>query len=205
MDRFADQKGGVDAAEIIRAQLLHIQEVLNHKWQKALTSIVNVQRIREFATYALQTLFEAIWIKVFRTDDLYEVTDLVHLHFHDKILRADRIQRTACVVRGRSVQCPHENFLFFFLLRMNRVGLVINLQYESLLALTVDLLVHNLNILKVAALLFVLDRSRELVFENRQVKIFRFQLRQITQGPVLILLALLNTDIVGFVNKVFLQ
>jgi hypothetical protein len=88
---------------------------------------------------------------------------------------------------------------------MNRVGLVINLQHESLLALTVDLLVHNLNILKVAALLFVLDRSRELVFENRQVKIFRFQLRQITQGPVLILLALLNTDIVGFVNKVFLQ
>ena len=168
LDRFADLEGGADAAEIVRAQLLQIEKVLDHKCQKSLTCTVDVQRVGKFAVNNLQPLFETIRVEVLRIDNLYEVTDLAHLHFHDQILRVDRIQRIARVVRGRSIDCGHQHFFFFLLSHMDRSGLIIDLQYEALLTLAENLLLHDLNVFK-AAMFLVLDCDGELVFESLQV------------------------------------
>ena len=206
-DWFSDFKGRVDGTEVVWAQLLQIEEVLNHECQKTLTCTVHVQRFGKFAVYGFQPFFEAVRMEVVRTDDLYEVTDLAHLHIHDKILCMDSIQRIACVMRGCSVHCGHEDFLFFLFTHMDCGGFVINLQYEPLLALTVDLLVIDLDVFEAAAVrdFLVFNRYGELVLESRQVKLFRFQKRQLTQGPVLNLLAFLSTHIVNFVYEVFLK
>ena len=90
-DWFADLKGGVDAAEIVWAQLLEVEEVFNHECQEAFTGTVDVQRVAEFALNPFQSLFEAIRIEVFGANYLDEVTDLAHQHIHDKILRMNRI------------------------------------------------------------------------------------------------------------------
>ena len=83
LDWLADLKGRVDAAEVVRAQLLQVEEVLYHKCQKALTRTVNVQRLGEFLLNGIQSFFEAIRTEVFRTDHLNEVADLAHQHIHD--------------------------------------------------------------------------------------------------------------------------
>ena len=89
---------------------------------------------------------------------------------------------------------------------MNLSSLVINLQNEALLTLTVDLLVHNLNVLKAASvrILFVYNWDGELVFESLQVQLLWSDLSQFSQGPVLTIL-FLNTHVVFFVDKIFLQ
>ena len=202
LDWFADLEGGVDAAEIVRAQLLQIEKVLDHKCQKALTCTVDVKRVGEFAVNALQPLFQAVRVEVLRIDNLYEVTDLAHLHFHCQILRVDCIQRIARVVRGRSIDCGHQHLFFLLLSHMDRSGLIIELQYEALLTLAENLLVHDLDVLK-ASLFFLFDWNGELVFEGLQVQLFWFQTRQFFQGPKLILLNF--AQIVDFVDQIFLQ
>ena len=114
-------------------------------------------------------------MEVCRTDDHYEVTDLAHLHIHDKILRVDRIQRVARVVRGRGVDRSHEHFFFFLLSHVNRSGFVRDLYHKTLLTFTVNLLEHDLDELEAAAVryLFVFDWDGEIVFESSQVKLFR--------------------------------
>ena len=89
---------------------------------------------------------------------------------------------------------------------MNLSSLVINLQNEALLTLTVDLLVHNLNVLKAASvrILFVYNWDGELVFESLQVQLLWSDLSQFSQGPVLTIL-FLNTHVAFFVDKIFLQ
>ena len=126
-DWLVELKGGLDDAEVVRAQLLQIEKVLNHERQKALTRTVHVQRVRKFAVNAFQPLFKAARMEIVRTDHLYEVIDLAHLHIHGNNLRVDRIQRIARVVRGCRVDCGHENLLFLLLLHMDSGGLVINL------------------------------------------------------------------------------
>ena len=90
---------------------------------------------------------------------------------------------------------------------MDFSGLVINLQYQALFSLAVDLLVHDLDELEAAAVryFFVDDWDGELVFECLQVQLLGFQLRQLAQGPILILLVLQNTHIVDFARVIFLQ
>ena len=175
-NRFADLKGGVDAAEVVRAQLLQVKEVLDHNGQKALTCIVYVQRVGQFAVNALQPLFETIRTEVHCADHLYKVIDLAHRHIHDEILRVDRIQRIACVVRGCSVNRGHENFFFLFFAHMDCGGLVVYLQDEAIFTLALDLLVHDLDVFKAAALrnFAIDDWDGEFVFERLQVKLFRF-------------------------------
>jgi hypothetical protein len=68
LDWFADLKDRVDAAEIVGSQLLQVEKVLNHKCQKALTRIIYVERLCEFALNALQPLFKAVLTKLFCTD-----------------------------------------------------------------------------------------------------------------------------------------
>jgi hypothetical protein len=51
---------------------------------------------------------------------------------------------------------------------MDRSGLIIDLQYEALLTLAENLLLHDLNVFK-AAMFLVLDCDGELVFESLQV------------------------------------
>ena len=55
-------------------------------------------------------------------------------------------------------------------------GLVVYLQDEAILTFTLDLLVHDLDVLKAAALrnFAVDDWDGEFVFERLQVKLFRF-------------------------------
>ena len=59
---------------------------------------------------------------------------------------------------------------------MDYGGLVVYLQDEALLALAVDPLVHDLHVLKAAALRYfaVDDWDGEFVFESLQVKVIRF-------------------------------
>ena len=106
LDRFAHLKGGIDAAEVVWAQLLQVKEVLYHKCQKSLSRTVTdlkffFQWVGEFLVNALQPLFKAVrMIKAlqkvlqgpfFCIDKLYKVTDLASLHFHGKILHLNRI------------------------------------------------------------------------------------------------------------------
>ena len=51
---------------------------------------------------------------------------------------------------------------------MDRGGLVVNLQYKSLLTLAINLLVHNLDVLEAATVCgrFVFDWDGELIFES---------------------------------------
>ena len=89
-------------------------------------------------------------------------------------------------------------------------GLVVYLQDEAILTLALDLLVHDLDVLKAAALrnFAVDDWDGEFVFERLQVKLFRFQSRQFTQGPVLFLIDFHITQTVknlNIVSEIFLQ
>ena len=45
-----------------------------------------MQGFCELAVNALETLFKFIWMKIFLTDHIYEVTNLTDLHVHDKVL-----------------------------------------------------------------------------------------------------------------------
>ena len=85
---------------------------------------------------------------------------------------------------------------------MNRCGLIIDLQYEALLPLAENLLVHYLNVFK-AAMFLVIDWDGELIFESLQVQLFRLQTSQFFQGPNLILLTF--AQIIDFVDQIFLQ
>ena len=78
-------------------------------------------------------------------------------------------------MRGCSVNRGHQNFLFLFFAHMNCGGLVVYLQDEAILSLALDLLVHDLDVLKAAALrnFAVDDWDGEFVFERLQVKLFR--------------------------------
>ena len=146
-------------------------------------------------------------MKFYSSDNVYEVTDLAHLHVHGKILRVDRIQRVARVVRGRSIDRSHEHFFFFLLSHVNRSGLVRDLHHKALLTFTVNLLKHDLDELEAAAVryFFVFDWDGEIVFESGQMKLFRLQERQTTQGPVLVLFAFRNTRLVFFIDKILLH
>ena len=137
-----------------------------------------------------------------RSNYVYEVTDLAHLHVHDKILGVDRIQRVTRVVGGRSVNRSHQNLFLFLLSHVHRGSLVINLHRKSLLTFAIYLLVHDLDILEAASVLsfFILDRDDELVFECLQVKLLWFHQRQFPQGPVLILFTHLDIHIFLFVD-----
>ena len=83
-------------------------------------------------------------------------------------------------MRGCCVHCGHQNFLFFLLAHMYCGGPIINLQHNALLSFAEDLLVHDLNVLKAAAVLnlFVFYWDHEMIFENLEMQLFWFQLRQ---------------------------